>query len=84
MELFDLLRVYDWITVIYVLAGIIALIWAGVGNEFVYLIIEWKNKKTNNKKRKCDIYFEEFRRSWMRNWIKKYWNTSTEMRPIKI
>lgn len=75
MELFDLLRVYDWITVIYVGVGIIAFIWAGVGNEFVYFIIEWRNRKlkdTSNKKRKCDLYFEEFRRSWMRNqniWI---------------
>lgn len=53
MELFDLLRVYDWITVIYVGVGIIAFIWAGVGNEFVYFIIEWRNRKlkdTSNKK----------------------------------
>lgn len=60
---------------VYVIMGIAAFIWAGVGNEFVYWLIDRKNKKlenTSNTKRKCDIYFEEFRRSWMRNqniWI---------------
>ena len=74
---FEELRVYDWIMIAYILVGVVSFIWAGVGNDYVYLIINWKSRKSKKdseakKRKKCDVYFSELRKSWMRNqniWI---------------
>lgn len=67
--------VYDWITILYILVGIVCFIWTSIGNDYVFNKIEKKIKKDDSldqRKEKCDLYYLELRKSWMRNqniWI---------------
>lgn len=69
------LAVYDWITIIYIIVGIACFIWTSIGNDFVFNKIEkliQKNNSLDQRTQKCDIYYLEFRKSWLRNqniWI---------------
>lgn len=73
--IFKNFAVYDWITVIYIIVGIACFIWTSIGNNFVFNKIEkliQKDKNLDQKAQKCDIYYLELRKSWLRNqniWI---------------
>ena len=60
------LEIYDWITILYISIGIISFVWASIGNNYVFNVIEKRKKVYHNQKRKCDIYYDEIRKSWLR------------------
>lgn len=57
--------IYDWIMIIYIIIGIISLIWASIGNNYVFNKIDKKKNLHDSRKHKCDIYFDEMRKSWL-------------------
>lgn len=67
--------VYDWITLLYIVIGIACFIWTSIGNDYVYKKIEKSIKReptSDQRTNKCDIYYLELRKSWLRNqniWI---------------
>lgn len=68
--LFKSLRVYDWITIGYIIIGIACFIWTSIGNDYVLKKID--KKRRGEEKTAQYIYFDEIRRSWLRNqniWI---------------
>lgn len=75
VEFFKPFRVYDWITLLYVIVSIACFVWTSIGNDYVFGKIEKQAKKNKNedvKKQECDVYYLELRKSWMRNqniWI---------------
>ncbi len=75
MEFFSKLAVYDWITIIYIIVGIVCFIWASIGNDYVFNKIEndiQADHSLDQRVEKCDIYYLEMRKSWLRNqniWI---------------
>lgn len=60
------LEIYDWITLIYIIIGIIVFIWSSLGNGWVWKKVDKHNKVHNFPNKKCDIYFDEMRKSWLR------------------
>ena len=73
--IFKNFAVYDWITLIYIIVGISCFIWTSIGNDYVFkkidklLIID---KTLDQRQKKCDLYYTELRKSWLRNqniWI---------------
>lgn len=74
-DFFKPFRVYDWITLFYIIVAIACFVWTSIGNDYVFGKIEKRSKENRDnivKKRECDIYYLELRKSWMRNqniWI---------------
>lgn len=64
------LQIYDWITIIYIIVGIASFIWASIGNNYVFGLIDRKKMKKvkiiESKQKECDTFYEEIRRSWLR------------------
>lgn len=60
------LEIYDWITLIYIVVGIASFVWASIGNNYVFGLIEKKEDLVDSRKFKCDTYFDEIRKSWLR------------------
>lgn len=75
MQFLNNLAVYDWVTIIYVIVGIACFVWTSIGNNYVFDTIEKSIHNDNSLDKrieKCDIYYLEIRKSWMRNqniWI---------------
>lgn len=78
MNIFNLFKnfaIYDWITFLYFIIGIICAIWTSIGNNYVFNLIEKKIKEDSSldqRVEKCDLYYTELRKSWLRNqniWI---------------
>lgn len=65
-DVISYLEIYDIVTIIYVIVGIASLIWASIGNNYVYGLIEKKESNDINKINQSDIYFIELRKSWLR------------------
>lgn len=67
--------IYDWITLIYIIVGISCFIWTSIGNDYVFKKIDRlliKDNTLDQRKQKCDLYYTELRKSWLRNqniWI---------------
>lgn len=67
--------VYDCITIIYIVVGIACFIWTSIGNDYVFNKIDKlikTDKNLDQREKKCDLYYVEIRKSWMRNqniWI---------------
>lgn len=75
MQFLNNFAVYDWITIIYIIVGIACFIWTSIGNDYVFNKIEKSIQQDNSldqRVKKCDIYYLEIRKSWLRNqniWI---------------
>lgn len=75
MQFLNNFAVYDWITIIYITVGIACFIWTSIGNDYVFNKIEKSIQSDNSldhRVEKCDIYYLEIRKSWLRNqniWI---------------
>ncbi len=75
MQFLNSLAVYDWVTIIYIIVGIACFIWASIGNDYVFNKIEkliQEDSSLDRRIEKCDIYYLEMRKSWLRNqniWI---------------
>lgn len=73
--LFKNFAIYDWITLLYFIIGVVCSIWTSIGNNYVFDLIEKKIKKDSSLDKrieKCDLYYIELRKSWLRNqniWI---------------
>lgn len=68
-DIAESMEIYDWIFLLYIIVGISSLIWASIGNDYVFGRIDRKEKKNiiaTTKKRTCDVFFEEMKRSWLR------------------
>lgn len=78
MGIFDFIynfAVYDWITLLYFIIGIVCAIWTSIGNDYIFKLIDKQIKEDNSldhRVKKCDLYYTELRKSWLRNqniWI---------------
>lgn len=75
LDYLGLLAIYDWITILYIVIGIVCFIWVSTGNDYIFKKIEKLIKEDpaiEPAVRKSDIYYTEIRKSWLHNqniWI---------------
>lgn len=75
MQFLNNFAVYDWITIIYITVVVACFTWTSIGNDYVFNKIEksiQSNNSLDHRVEKCDIYYLEIRKSWLRNqniWI---------------
>ena len=75
LDYLSLLAIYDWITILYIVIGIVCFIWVSTGNDYIFKKIEKLIKEDpaiEPAVRKSDIYYIEIRKSWLHNqniWI---------------